>query len=314
VFLNAHLTAGTAEHGGLAFHPSCPRCRAERLAGSLGDDTLVSRRVPAALVAGLLAFSAAAPPAAAQVGEVDQEQEGSAAPGGDQPGLEPDFDPGGDDALDIDTAPVDGSPEAGGQEDEGEGAPVETEPTTDPDALVLVEGEPTDPAPTPEHPTAPAPVPSPPAPAPPVEPPAPPPAAQVDQPTAPDAPSRSAEPKSPKRDTKPQKPARQLATDQGPAPPPVNPAPVVETAAPTAPAETVTVAQPAEPTGSPVEGSSYRIRPGDSLWSIARRMLGPDASAGQVAREVNRLWELNQDRIGTGNPSLIYAGTTLRLK
>ena len=58
VSLSAHLTAGTAEHGRLAFHPDCPRCRAERLAGSLAADSLVSRRGQAALAAGLLAFSA----------------------------------------------------------------------------------------------------------------------------------------------------------------------------------------------------------------------------------------------------------------
>jgi nucleoid-associated protein YgaU len=55
------------------------------------------------------------------------------------------------------------------------------------------------------------------------------------------------------------------------------------------------------------------VRAGDSLWSIARRLLGPDASAGRIAREVNRLWQLNRDRIGTGNPSLIQVGTVLEL-
>jgi hypothetical protein len=44
VSLNAHLTAGAAEHGRLRFHPDCPRCRAQRLAGALGGDSLVSRR------------------------------------------------------------------------------------------------------------------------------------------------------------------------------------------------------------------------------------------------------------------------------
>jgi nucleoid-associated protein YgaU len=63
----------------------------------------------------------------------------------------------------------------------------------------------------------------------------------------------------------------------------------------------------------PVKGDSYTVRPGDSLWSIARRVLEPQASAGRIAREVNRLWELNQARIGTGNPSLIHVGTVLDL-
>jgi len=33
----------------------------------------------------------------------------------------------------------------------------------------------------------------------------------------------------------------------------------------------------------------------------------------QVARLVNRLWELNRERIGTGEPSLLRAGTGLQL-
>jgi nucleoid-associated protein YgaU len=56
------------------------------------------------------------------------------------------------------------------------------------------------------------------------------------------------------------------------------------------------------------------VRPGDSLWSIARRLLGPDASAGRIAREVNRLWELNRERIATGDPDLLMVGTKLRLR
>ena len=59
--LSAHLTAGTAEHGRLTFHADCPRCLAERLAGSLGTESLASLRAQAALAAGLLAFSAAVP-------------------------------------------------------------------------------------------------------------------------------------------------------------------------------------------------------------------------------------------------------------
>ena len=58
---------------------------------------------------------------------------------------------------------------------------------------------------------------------------------------------------------------------------------------------------------------TYRVRHGDSLWRIAARHLGPDATTAQTAREVNRLWELNQQRIGTGNPDLIFPGQTLRL-
>jgi nucleoid-associated protein YgaU len=75
----------------------------------------------------------------------------------------------------------------------------------------------------------------------------------------------------------------------------------------------VAVSQPASPADGVIRGQRYTVRAGDSLWSIARRLLGPEASAGRIAREVNRLWELNRDRIGTGNPSLIHVGTVLKL-
>jgi large subunit ribosomal protein L10 len=55
------------------------------------------------------------------------------------------------------------------------------------------------------------------------------------------------------------------------------------------------------------------VQPGESLWSIAKDVLGGDASPAKVAREVNRLWELNESRIGTGDRNLLMAGTELRL-
>jgi nucleoid-associated protein YgaU len=55
------------------------------------------------------------------------------------------------------------------------------------------------------------------------------------------------------------------------------------------------------------------VRPGDSLWSIASDLAGPDASPATIARLVNRLWELNADRIATGDPDLVMVGTVLRL-
>jgi nucleoid-associated protein YgaU len=55
------------------------------------------------------------------------------------------------------------------------------------------------------------------------------------------------------------------------------------------------------------------VRPGDSLWRIAERHLGPRATTTATAQEVARLWEINQQRIGTGNPDLIFPGQTLRV-
>ena len=55
------------------------------------------------------------------------------------------------------------------------------------------------------------------------------------------------------------------------------------------------------------------VQRGESLWSIASDLLGHQASPARVAREVNRLWELNSSRIATGNPDLLMVGTTLKL-
>jgi nucleoid-associated protein YgaU len=56
------------------------------------------------------------------------------------------------------------------------------------------------------------------------------------------------------------------------------------------------------------------VCPGDSLWSIARRLLGNGASPADICGEVNRLWQLNRERIATGDPHLLIVGTKLRLR
>ena len=68
-------------------------------------------------------------------------------------------------------------------------------------------------------------------------------------------------------------------------------------------------------TGQAAAGDRVHVvQRGESLWSIASDLLGDGASVAGVAREVNRLWELNEDRIATGRPDLLYAGTRLRLR
>jgi Tfp pilus assembly protein FimV len=59
---------------------------------------------------------------------------------------------------------------------------------------------------------------------------------------------------------------------------------------------------------------THTVLRGESLWAIASDLLGRDASPARVAREVHRLWQLNRDRIGTGDPELLLVGTTLVLR
>ena len=54
------------------------------------------------------------------------------------------------------------------------------------------------------------------------------------------------------------------------------------------------------------------VYPGDSLWSISQRHLGPQASPQQIANEVERIFELNRDRIGE-DPSMLMPGEELLL-
>jgi hypothetical protein len=58
---------------------------------------------------------------------------------------------------------------------------------------------------------------------------------------------------------------------------------------------------------------SHVVAPGESLWSIATDFLEAGASSGEISREVERLWERNRDRIGTGDRNLLLAGTALQL-
>src|SRR4051812_34803917 len=74
--LNAHLSE-SGSHVRLPFHPECPVCREERLAGSIPRDEFLGLRAGAVLAAGALAFSSLAP-TAAFAAEGDSEQEGTA--------------------------------------------------------------------------------------------------------------------------------------------------------------------------------------------------------------------------------------------
>jgi len=67
-------------------------------------------------------------------------------------------------------------------------------------------------------------------------------------------------------------------------------------------------------TSRPAQGpSTHVVRSGESLWVIAEQRLGDQASDAEIATAVERLWQLNAQRIGTGNPDLIYPGQTLQV-
>ena len=243
----------------------------------------------------------------------------------------PDFDPGGETALPFEVAPTPTSPVVGGgSEDTGDGPPVDSEPVVDPDAQLLA---PT----TPETQTAPsetdAPVPpaeaAPVSPAPPTQEPviieAPP--ANAETPTSPNAPDSAPrsepEPKQKESDRRRRAPSETSAPAEPPQAPPIGVAP--QSPSPGSPlpaaavAETVPVVQasaPSEASQRPLPETArwHVVEPGESLWSIATRLLGPDASPGRIAREVDRLWELNSDRIGTGDPDVLMVGAKLRLR
>ena len=52
------------------------------------------------------------------------------------------------------------------------------------------------------------------------------------------------------------------------------------------------------------------VQPGDSLWTMAQARLAPDPAPQRVALEVERIYALNQDRIGP-DPGMLLAGQEL---
>jgi nucleoid-associated protein YgaU len=55
------------------------------------------------------------------------------------------------------------------------------------------------------------------------------------------------------------------------------------------------------------------VQSGDSLWRIASRVVGADASNAQVERELVAIWNANAARIGTGDPNLIFPGQRIHV-
>lgn len=251
------------------------------------------RRIAALALCAMLALSSTLP-AVAFAGESDSEGTGTASPI-ESPGV-PDFDPGGEEAG-LEDAPASGGAEEGGA--------VEVEPEVDVEAPAPEEVtsaatdviEDAQPQPV-EPPTVATPTPEP-------EP--------VQQAAA--EPAQS-EPVANQSLVAPrEKPAQRHASHKQPAP--VEAAPPAEPAHEEAPSPYSAQPQPATPieSGRSLQGKgSYVVRPGDCLWHIAAALLPAGADTAAIEAEVARLWRLNADRIGTGDPGLIYAGTTLRLR
>jgi hypothetical protein len=254
------------------------------------------RRLLALALSALLVLGSLSPGIAA-ARENDSEGEGTGGPTVELP-VPPDFDPGGEETgLEESPAPGEGEEEVGAVESEAEvgielpsaqeGAPAAVEPPAEPAA------------PQP----APALVPEPAAPA--YEP--------AQQPTETVAES---EPVVNETIAAPP-PAKVSAGDrdrpesavQPEAPAPVEPE---QQEAPSSP-QPVEV-PPADTARSLAGKESYVVRPGDCLSHIAAALLSSGADTAAIEGEVARLWNLNADRIGTGDPNLIYAGTTLRLR
>jgi hypothetical protein len=275
---------------------------------------LMRKRALAVATIVVLLVGTVAPSWAAAAAEADTEGEGMASPGLENPH----FDPGGEE-FSLEVLP-DSSANAEAVEEAGEGSPIETEPAQEPELP--------EPAPAAEEAAPPVAVPE--AVAPPAEsasqaapeytpaapeysPPAPSSTLVENEPIV--APPSASEPP-PGAEASPPEPeatAPEAVTQAPPA--------VVPSSEPEAPAQE---APPQAPAPAAVPGSggvsppllgrtSYTVRRGDCLWSIAEALLPSGAGNEEISAEVARLWNLNADRIGTGDTNLILAGTQLAL-
>lgn len=64
--------------------------------------------------------------------------------------------------------------------------------------------------------------------------------------------------------------------------------------------------------GTAATHSTYVVRRGDSLWSIAEDRLGWGASNARIAAKVWRIWRMNRAHVVSGDPNLILPGLKLR--
>jgi len=327
--LHRHLQLQGADHDRLDFRPDCPHCQ-HRLAGTYPDARMMSRRTGATAAAGLVAASALVPAAPALA--KNDKPVGVPDPSS-PPAVVKDPHHGGDDMPPL-------------RQPRNDAGPPSTVPRlpTPPKVKVHVprpnqplrqhqRDTPPEPKPAPE----PEPPQSAPAPPPPAAPPAasPKPAAPAPQPEAPSkdpagerqrAPGHAQAPSSPSGGDRserasrgdPRESDREVGAGSRKA---GDSAPRGDAAAKTSKAETAPDGARSQKAGrhaatseAGASAATHRVRPGESLWLIAEQTLGGQANDAQVAAEVQRLWQLNADRIGTGNPDLVYAGQELRTR
>jgi hypothetical protein len=349
--LGAHLRQA-GDHGRLRFHPACPVCCESRLCGALPADVIVSRRAQALVTASVLAFSSAAPASVLAAGDDQETVETPSPAAGSDPSDDANFHPAdedqtadddteGDSAVGpdaeefgpdpiVDPAVSEGAPDPTQGAGNGSISPAPTKNTAEPgrnakpnaDAAKPVAEE--APVPASSQPES-APAPTAPAAAGPGV------VAPTALATAPGAVGEQRGRLAANLRTRASADARAaLAHSRShavvvrAAPKPAAPVrhsdssvPVAVTSAPTYVVRRV-VARPvvAAPEGRrAVPGDRVHVvAAGESLWSIANDVLGGRATVAQVAREVNRLWELNGARIGTGNRDLLPIGARLELK
>jgi nucleoid-associated protein YgaU len=67
-----------------------------------------------------------------------------------------------------------------------------------------------------------------------------------------------------------------------------------------------------QPPSQPSPAARYTVRPGDSLWGLSRKLLGPTASAAEIDRMWRALYATNRPTIGN-SPDLIIPGQVLKL-
>jgi hypothetical protein len=324
--LSAHLRRPN-DHGRLAFHPECPLCAGERLAGPLPPGAMLGRRSQALLASGVLAMATATPGVAFAV-DPNQQRDGTTPPEQGVAGAPPGdsgFDPGGESTdLPFDAGPAPETPDT--LESDEDSAALEPQAVTGNETPAVepvdVDQQPAPPttaaAPLPPEAASPTPIPEQPSSAPTPEPPATAPTQPETGATTPPPQGASAPPRADEQETEPKTTRRALETQRQPARASAEPY-VAPATAPT----TVQVAQTQpRPSSSPTNrrhaakrGDRFHVvQRNESLWSIASDMLGESASPARIAREVNRLWELNSARIGTGDPDLLMAGTRLELR